>query len=126
MTNSKWRKDLTQNWEICSFCLSSLCRGRPFRNVNLATNMYQFAICHALSASVAKANVNRSSGFDELVPSINDAKSMNRLGDRDVLDFVMLVAHHPAEIAFFDQAHRFHSETCPQDPIEWTGSSPAL
>ena len=68
-------------------------------------------------ADIAEADSNLARRSYKLMVRRDQSETMNCLGYRSIKNFVILIAHHGAELTFLNELHRLNSKTRGQQPI---------
>src|SRR6516164_3087663 len=68
-------------------------------------------------AHIAEADTNFARRFYKLMVRCDDSETVNCLRYRSIENFVILIAHHGAELTFLNELHRLNSKTRGQQPI---------
>ena len=77
-------------------------------------------------ADIAEADSNLARRSYKLMVRRDQSETMNCLGYRSIKNFVILIAHHGAELAFVNELHRPDAETQGQQPIHRCRRSSSL
>src|SRR5712691_2680797 len=76
--------------------------------------------------SIAEGNLDVAGGLHHFAIGRNQPQAINRVGDRDMPDLIVLIADHRSEMSFICQLHRLHAEACAKNSIEGGGRTAAL
>src|SRR5205823_14253561 len=76
--------------------------------------------------SVAEGNLDVAGGLNHLAIGRDKPQTIERVGDGDVADLIVLIADHRSEVSFVDELHCFHAESGAENSIERRRRATAL
>src|SRR5205814_1030088 len=65
-------------------------------------------------------------GLNHLAIGRDEPKAVDRIGDRNMADLIVLIADHRSEVSFVDKLHCFHAESGAENSIERRRRATAL
>ena len=76
--------------------------------------------------SIAETDLDVTGGLNHLAIGRDQPQTIDRVGDGDVADLIVLIADHRSEMSFVCQLHCFHAEARAENPVERSGRTAAL